>query len=173
MAKLPLLNPSQNSYPPARQPLGRAPLGKEAEAKLGQLGRIVLLMIALLMLAPLILAWSLKPDPSGMGTHQQIPGFGPCTIQTLFGFPCPACGMTTSWSLATQGQVVAALMTSASGTILAAVFAVASIWLLAVAIRGRWLVMAPTPLQVAIAAMAWLALVMVEWLARRGPEIFG
>lgn len=125
------------------------------------------------MIAPLALAYSLKPDPSGMGTHQQIPGFGPCTIQALFGFPCPACGMTTSWSLFTKGQITEALMTSASGTILAAVFLIASIWFLIAALRGKWLVIVPTPLQVAIAALAWLCLVTVEWLVRRGPEIFG
>jgi Protein of unknown function (DUF2752) len=125
------------------------------------------------MIAPLALAFSLKPDPSGMGTHQQITGFGPCTIQTLFSFPCPACGMTTSWSLFTKGQVIPALMTSASGTILAAVCVVASIWFLIVATRGKWPAVALTPLQVAILALAWLCLVTVEWLIRRGPEIFG
>jgi Protein of unknown function (DUF2752) len=134
---------------------------------------VVLVAVALAMVATLALAFSLKPDPSGMGTHQQIPGFGPCTTQVLFGFPCPACGMTTSWSLFTHGQIIAALMTSAGGTILAAVCAIASIWFLVTAYRSRWFIIEPKPLPVAIAALAWIGFVMAEWLVRRWPEIFG
>jgi len=125
------------------------------------------------MLVVLGLAFSLKPDPSGMGTHQQIPGLGPCTIQTLFGFPCPACGMTTSWSLFTKGQFFAALMTSASGTILAAVCSATSIWFLIAAVRGKWPGFVPTPLPVAIGALSWIVLVIAEWLARHWSAIFG
>ena len=33
-----------------------------------------------------------------MGTHQQL-GLPPCNFVTLTGYPCPACGMTTSFAL--------------------------------------------------------------------------
>jgi hypothetical protein len=81
--------------------------------------------------------------------------------------------MTTSWSLFTKGQVVAALMTSASGTILAALCSAASIWFLLAAARGIWPVITPKPLPVALLAIGWLCLVVTEWLLRRWPEIFG
>jgi hypothetical protein len=41
-------------------------------------------------------AW-LTPDPNGVGTHQQL-GLGGCTILTMFGVPCPMCGMTTTFT---------------------------------------------------------------------------
>lgn len=81
--------------------------------------------------------------------------------------------MTTSWSLFTQGQIFAALMTSASGTILAAVCTLSSVAFLVAAARGKWPGPAVTPMQIAIPALAWLAMVIVEWLLRRWPEIFG
>jgi hypothetical protein len=43
------------------------------------------------------IALSLTPDPAGMGTHRQL-GLGGCAILTMTGFPCPMCGMTTTFT---------------------------------------------------------------------------
>lgn len=69
-------------------------------------------------LALLITATQLTPDPNGMGTHQQL-GLPPCSSVALFDVPCPACGMTTSWSLVVRARVVEAIEANAGGVILA------------------------------------------------------
>jgi hypothetical protein len=41
-------------------------------------------------------AW-LTPSPDGVGTHKQL-GLSGCTMLTLTGWPCPMCGMTTTFA---------------------------------------------------------------------------
>ncbi|MBX3422622.1 MAG: DUF2752 domain-containing protein [Pirellulaceae bacterium] len=72
------------------------------------------LSIALL----LAIARMLTPSPFGMGTHQQL-GLPPCTVLELWGIPCPACGMTTSWSLVTRGRIFEAAQANSGGMLLA------------------------------------------------------
>jgi hypothetical protein len=38
---------------------------------------------------------SLRPDPRGHGTHEQL-GLPPCLTASVFGYPCPLCGFTTA-----------------------------------------------------------------------------
>ncbi len=62
-------------------------------------------------------AW-LEPDPSGLGTHQQL-NLPPCGWISSGGLPCPTCGMTTAFALAADGRVLAALATQPAGAALA------------------------------------------------------
>ena len=43
------------------------------------------------------LAAFLDADARGFGTHQQL-GLGTCTVLGMTGWPCPMCGMTTSFT---------------------------------------------------------------------------
>lgn len=67
----------------------------------------------------------LDPDPAGLGTHQQLGRLlgthplPPCTTTVLFGYPCPTCGMTTSFAHTVRGQFVAAVCAQPSGFLLA------------------------------------------------------
>ena len=58
-------------------------------------------LVALLLLLPsasvLGIASYLTPNPAGMGTHRQL-GLGGCAVLTLTGYPCPMCGMTTTFT---------------------------------------------------------------------------
>lgn len=52
-------------------------------------------------------ARALTPDPSGMGTHAQL-GLPPCFFHALTSWPCPACGLTTSFAHMARLEVLAA-----------------------------------------------------------------
>ncbi len=95
-------------------------------------------IIALGCLTVLVVAAVLRPDPSGMGTHQQL-GLPPCGFKSVFGLPCPTCGMTTSFTNAAHAHPVAAVQAQPFGAILALISAI-TFWLsLHVAITGSTL----------------------------------
>jgi Protein of unknown function (DUF2752) len=54
---------------------------------------------ALILVAATVLgvARILHPSENGVGTHQQL-GLPPCFFLSFTGFPCPACGLTTSFA---------------------------------------------------------------------------
>lgn len=59
----------------------------------------------------------LTPSDRGYGTHQQL-GLGECTMLQLTGFPCPMCGMTTTFSLLAHVRLVDALFNQPFGIVL-------------------------------------------------------
>ncbi len=59
----------------------------------------------------------LEADPVGHGTHKQL-GLGTCTILALTGWPCPMCGMTTTFTHMAHGSPVDALLTQPFGVVL-------------------------------------------------------
>ncbi len=63
------------------------------------------------------LAMWLEPDPAGVGTHRQL-GLGGCTVLTLTGWPCPMCGMTTTFTHMAHLEPIAALITQPFGVVL-------------------------------------------------------
>ncbi|MCA8989916.1 MAG: DUF2752 domain-containing protein [Planctomycetaceae bacterium] len=92
----------------------------------------------LVLLAGFLLAASLAPAEQGYGTHQQL-GLPPCTIQFLFGIPCPSCGMTTSFAWFVRGQILASMRANVGGTTLASgcLILMISLW------RFSWTGIAP------------------------------
>ncbi|MED5371728.1 MAG: DUF2752 domain-containing protein [Myxococcota bacterium] len=77
--------------------------------------------LALLLGAPawtiLGIALSLSPDPIGHGTHKQL-GLGTCSILSWTGYPCPMCGMTTTFTHMAHLQWWQALKTQPFGVVL-------------------------------------------------------
>jgi hypothetical protein len=61
----------------------------------------VVLALAIAILAVL---GSLHPDPSGMGTHEQL-SIPACSFLATTGWPCPTCGLTTSLAAMAHGDV--------------------------------------------------------------------
>lgn len=112
----------------------------------------------------LVVARFLAPASSGLGTHQQL-GLPPCSMRVLFGIRCPACGMTTSWSWLTRGDLVASAQASLSGMLLGLFVLSLVVVAFRVAWFGRW------PVQ---EANWWMGLGVVlvgvlsavEWLVR-------
>lgn len=80
--------------------------------------RLWSLMIVALLIAPLGVAVWLRPDERGFGTHQQL-GLSPCGMLLLSGYPCPTCGMTTSFAHTVRGQWVRAAHAQPGGFALA------------------------------------------------------
>jgi hypothetical protein len=72
--------------------------------------------IALALAAPLLVAFTLTPDPSGLGTHRQIFVL-PCSFQVATKLPCPTCGMTTAFAHMAHGNVGEALMAQPMGAL--------------------------------------------------------
>ncbi|KLU07746.1 putative transmembrane protein [Rhodopirellula islandica] len=106
----------------------------------------------------------LSPSSAGLGTHQQL-GLPPCSMRLLFGVRCPACGMTTSWSWLTRGELVASAQANVSGMLLGLFVFL----LLLVAVRVAWSGRRPS-----VEANWWMGfgvvligvLSAVEWLVR-------
>ena len=74
-------------------------------------------VIALACAAPLVVACTLVPSATGMDTHRQL-GLPACGWPMAFGIPCFSCGMTTSFSLAVRGRLLAALYAQPAGFVL-------------------------------------------------------
>jgi len=119
-------------------------------------------VVAALGLGAFVVAAWLSPyeadgRPRASGTHRQL-GLPPCQFQTMFHLPCPACGMTTSLALVMDGDLPAAWRVNWAGVILAAMAAVAVVWLLAIALAG-------------IDPGRWSVERTVEWLAMGGVSV--
>lgn len=86
----------------------------------------------------LIGAW-LTPSADGVGTHRQL-GMGGCTMLTLTGWPCPMCGMTTSFTLLSHFRPLDALVNQPFAVVLYGLTLAAAAIGLAdlVAARGLW-----------------------------------
>jgi hypothetical protein len=136
-------------------------------APIGNLARTLLLAWAMFLLGGFALAWSLKPDPRGFGTHQQI-GLPECSIRLLFSRPCPGCGMTTSFSHFVRGEFVEAGRANIAGLLLATLCVLMIPWSLYSAARGTtWLVEEPmmllTLLIVVIGSIALVSWLLAVW----------
>lgn len=68
-------------------------------------------------LAVLITAATLSPSPEGHGTHTQL-GLPPCGFLVYTGYPCPGCGLTTSFSHMIRLDVAGAFAANPFGILL-------------------------------------------------------
>jgi len=92
-------------------------------------------------LAVLLVAASLRADEAGHGTHTQL-GLPPCQFLMKMDMPCYTCGMTTAFSLAADGHLLAAFLTQPFGAMLALTLAMVLIVCVYIAATGadlgRW-----------------------------------
>ena len=65
----------------------------------------------------LVIAWILTPSDAGLGTHQQM-GLPPCNWIVAANMPCPTCGMTTAFSFAAHGNLLASFRTQTAMVVL-------------------------------------------------------
>ena len=118
------------------------------------------------MAAVLTVAANLQPAEAGMGTHQQL-GLAPCFFPENLGFPCPACGMTTSWSYLMNGEFANSARVNFGGFLLALACIVTVPWFLLTAIRGKWVLARLNENWLLVCLVSWLALTLLDWVVRR------
>jgi len=86
--------------------------------------------VGLALLVPsasvLILARWLTPSPTGVGTHLQL-GLGSCVMLSLTGYPCPMCGMTTTFALMSHGRLLDAVLNQPFGVVLYALTVIGAV----------------------------------------------
>lgn len=99
-------------------------------------GRVTALLIALCCLAPLAVGAWLTPDPAGSGSHTRL-GLASCRMMDVANFPCPSCGMTTSFTWFARGNVLASFYVQPMGMLLALAAAVVFWAGLYIAITGK------------------------------------
>ena len=80
--------------------------------------RLVAAVLLIACLALLGVAAGLTPDDRGFGTHESM-GLPPCGFKAATDLPCATCGMTTSFSHATNGDLITAFTVQPAGTLLA------------------------------------------------------
>jgi hypothetical protein len=96
---------------------------------------MVAMVIALACATVLGLAAWMTPSPTGIGTHSQL-RLPPCGWIVMMDMPCPTCGMTTAFSHAAHGQIVASFLSQPMGCLLAIATAM-TLWIsLLVAVTG-------------------------------------
>ena len=83
----------------------------------GIMDRVAGLVLGGGSLAVIAIATQLTPDPNGFGTHRQL-GLGACTMMSLTGWPCPMCGMTTTFTLFAHLRPLDALLNQPFGLVL-------------------------------------------------------
>ncbi len=85
--------------------------------------RIAAAILAGFAIAVLVTAAMIRPDTSGMGTHRQL-GLPACGWLATTGYPCPTCGMTTSFAAAANAEPIASVVAQPFGAVFALATAV-------------------------------------------------
>ena len=127
--------------------------------------RLAFASVAIILLVLLGIASWLVPDPAGLGTHQQL-GLPGCTMMTVFGVRCPACGMTTSWAHTLDGDLVSGIRASLSGVMLCLASLFLMLAFICSAISGRGFRGVRLSLFVLILLGSIVSISVVEWLIR-------
>jgi len=82
-----------------------------------------------------VAAW-LSPNPTGVGTHDQL-GLPACGFLAQTGWPCPSCGLTTSLAAMAHGKFLLAWRAQPFGIVLFFACAAVAIAATAEALTGR------------------------------------
>jgi hypothetical protein len=128
--------------------------------------RASLVLIAVLLVGVFAVAILLDPYRDGkvwlVETHRQL-GLPPCTFKDLTGYPCPSCGMTSSFALAIRGDLWHSAQANFVGTLLALGCLAFIPWGLACAITGRLLGIRNFERLLVRAVIAFLILMFGRW----------
>lgn len=106
----------------------------------------------------------LKPDPRGIGTHEQL-GLPPCGFVQMFeGVPCPSCGFTTTFALAAHARPLDAIHNQPFGFVLFLLTVAAAPIALLASLRGVSLFEATERWPWGRLFLAFVGLWLLAWL---------
>ena len=123
---------------------------------------IVIGLVAVFVIAIKLDPYQGDGSPLVMATHQQL-GLPPCTFLEVTGIPCPACGMTTSFSLLIRGDVMNSLRANWVGTLLAGFCLAVIPWGVYAIVRGRSLFVRSLEKALIGVIITVLVLAMLRW----------
>jgi len=83
-----------------------------------------------------VLALALKPDPQGIGTHQQL-GMPPCAMYMVTRLPCPTCGLTTAFAHVVRLQIVDAIRVQPFCVVILVIMLLSAAWCAATIVSGN------------------------------------
>jgi hypothetical protein len=137
--------------------------------------RVTLVVVTACLLAVFVVAWWLYPyaadgKPLTMETHRQL-GLPPCTFYLLTGYPCPSCGLTTSFSLLVRGDLINSLRANAVGTLLALLSLGLIPWALICACKGHYYFITSGERALQRLVLVFLALLLGRWFFVAGWAI--
>lgn len=139
------------------------PTGLARGYPLKRLERLFLAVLAFALTGLFVVATSLNPEPRGFGTHQQL-GLPPCSLRTLFGIPCPTCGMTTSFAHFVRADLADACRANPAGLVVAVCAFLFIPWSLVGVYRGRlWGVEMPTDTALLLSGIL-VGLSLITWV---------
>jgi len=121
--------------------------------------------LCLFLIAGFLLAANLSPSPRGYGTHQQL-GLPPCSIQVLFGIPCPSCGMTTSFCWFVRGEILQSARANLAGLYLATICALLIPWTAAISLWNRVLLIKNPLYWASVLGCLYFLIAVVQWGVR-------
>ena len=102
--------------------------------------RLCLALMALLFVGVFAVAIVIDPYKDGQvwlsETHRQL-GLPPCTFKKATGYPCPSCGMTSSFALTVRGDLWHAFQANFVGALLALASLAFIPWAVASAFKAR------------------------------------
>lgn len=125
--------------------------------------RAVLVLGGIVGMTLLGTAFRLSPNKEGFGTHQQL-GFPPCSFIQLFEIPCPSCGMTTSWSNLTKGNLIQAFQSNCGGALLGIAALILSPWFLVSGLKGKWWITEPDYVLCFYLLLGITIVTIVQWI---------
>lgn len=124
--------------------------------------RVVATLVLVVCVALVSVGVWLKPNPSGLGTHEQF-GLPPCTMVILVGYPCPTCGMTTAFAHAVRGELLSAFNAQPAGLAFALATIVAGGVSLSVLLTGKVLAVNWYRVRQTHVALAAVLIVLGGW----------
>lgn len=119
-------------------------------------------VLAVVLAAAIGLGMALAPAPGGMGTHTRL-GLPPCGMLVITGRPCPTCGVTTSFALASHGRLGEALVNQPFGLVVFLLVVVGLALSAALAATGRSARELVTARRTVVAVVVLTVLALASW----------
>ncbi len=129
----------------------------------GALVGIALGLTALFAVAACLNPYQQDGSARRMETHRRL-GLPECTFKRMTGYPCPSCGMTTSFALTIRGDLIDGFQANSVGELLALFLLALIPWCVCSAVSRRMIFVRSIERVVMVIVLALLGLMMLRWV---------